>query len=59
MTHTEKATLYLAKATEATVKANATTGWDKIDNLVAASNYALLASQELAVAHEGATASIK
>ena len=43
----------------ATIKANATTGWDKIDNLVAASNYALLASQELAVAHEGATASIK
>ena len=59
MTHTEKATLYLAKATEASIKANATAGWERIDNLVAASNYALLASQELAVAHEGATALVK
>jgi len=59
MTHTEKATLFLAKATEATIMANAATGWTRIDHLVAASNFALLASQELAVAHEGATASIK
>jgi hypothetical protein len=59
MTHTEKATLYLAKATEATIMANASTGWTRIDHLVAASNFALLASQELAVAHEGATALVK
>jgi hypothetical protein len=59
MTHIEKATLYLAKATEATIMANASTGWTKIDHLVAASNFALLASQELAVAHQDATAAIK
>ena len=59
MTHIDKATLYLAKATEATIMANASTGWTKIDHLVAASNFALLASQELAVAHQDATAAVK
>jgi hypothetical protein len=51
MTHTEKAHYYLTLATNAVRKSAKATAEERKDLLVEASNYALLASQELAVEH--------
>jgi hypothetical protein len=51
MSHTEKAALYLAESAKALNLANTTTAGMRKEWLVIASNYANLASQELAVEH--------
>ena len=51
MSHTEKASLYLAESSKALALSKTTTAGMRKEWLVIASNYANLASQELAVEH--------
>ena len=51
MNHTAKAALFLSTSASMLQLALTLTGEERKDMLVAASNYALLASQEMAVEH--------